>query len=99
MSSSAQQTKTHTKKPRGRKVQFNELFYYHSLDKPCIRSPHIKYIREETNEFHRNRITEIYRQQKKLGNSFGTFGIQIIKHNTKQKYTFTELACGPRHDL
>lgn len=67
MPSSAKQKKTH-KKHRRQKVQFNELFYYHSVGKPSARFPHQisnirKHLTTSWSERYRNRITEIYREQ------------------------------------
>lgn len=81
--------KRHTKNTGGKKVQFNDLFYYQSLGKPSARFPHQisntrKHLTNSQSELYRNCITEIYRQQ-----PFGKLlwyiqnTDQYITHNTK----------------
>lgn len=57
--------KRHTKNTGGKKVQFNELFYYYSLDKPSARFPHTdkKHMTTSDSEFYRKCIIEVYKQQ------------------------------------
>lgn len=53
--------KRHTKNTGGERVQFNELFYYDSLDKPSARFPH--QISNTDKKFYIKCIIEIYKQQ------------------------------------
>jgi len=68
--------KRHTKNTGGEKVQFNELFYYDSLDKPSARLPHQISNTDKKQIFTVN-VSLKFTNSNNLENCFDTFGIQI----------------------